>query len=71
MSNYPDGAENDPDAPWNRKDPTMTEWTFKHTKYCELCGEFRELNEHNVCEKCFIPEEVEEETVSWGKWSKS
>ena len=28
MSNYPDGAENDPNAPWNQKDVTE----------CDECG---------------------------------
>ncbi len=61
MSNYPDGTgPNDPNAPWNYKEPKMTEWEFCHVNYCKDCGECLDLDENDICEKCFKPEEIEE-----------
>jgi hypothetical protein len=63
MSNYPMGSENDPNAPWNQKDPVMTEWEqeTKEKLNCERCDEFKFLDENNICEDCFEPEQVEED----------
>jgi hypothetical protein len=62
MSNYPDGAANDPNAPWN-DNREFTEWErYDNLKtVCIKCDEESFVNEHNICEKCFEPEEVEDE----------
>jgi formylmethanofuran dehydrogenase subunit E len=39
MSNYPDGAEFDPSAPWNEE----------ITEDCEICGQ--PLSERNIAEE--------------------
>lgn len=39
--NYPAGAENDPNAPWNQPDPR-----------CEVCGEYEDNCECPECPKC-------------------
>ncbi len=62
MSNYPMGSENDPNAPWNKKEPNMTEWEQGpiEKEPCDRCDVFSFLNEDNICESCFEPQEVEE-----------
>lgn len=62
MSNYPVGADNDPNAPWNRDDSKHTEKVEKYTSelasyvaswfYTELSESVKELD---------IPSDVEEE----------
>lgn len=54
MNNYPDGAANDPDAPWNKKDPVMIE-----CEYCDGTGII--LPEEEPCFKCNGTGEIEEE----------
>lgn len=54
MDNYPDGAANDPNAPWNQKDPVMVE--------CEDCGgggKIPDNPEPSVCLTCEGTGEVE------------
>jgi len=63
MSNYPDGAANDPKAPYNQKDPKMTEWDECGYSVCEKCEEPHRVNEDGICEACFEPEEIDEEDL--------
>lgn len=51
MSNYPDGAANDPRAPWNQ--PEMPEFEPSFEGECECCGMERCLNEDGECLQCF------------------
>lgn len=54
--NYPDGAANDPRAPWNQKDPEMVE--------CPECGGSGIIDDEEEayeCEHCNGTGEVEEE----------
>jgi hypothetical protein len=61
MSNYPDGAANDPNAPWNRDNEKWTEWESSHVCHCVVCEKERYVNENGVCEECFEPEEIKDE----------
>lgn len=63
MSNYPDGSENDPSAPWNQKDPKMTEWEqYDDNKQpCDHCEKLEFLNSTMLCEECFEPKEIEDD----------
>lgn len=51
MSNYPDGAENDPDAPWNRKE--TPEFIDCDENDCIQCNRYVFINEDGYCEKCY------------------
>ena len=53
---YPAGAENDPNAPWNQKDP---EFEADHKGFCERCGKGDDespidLDSGGHCEECAI-----------------
>lgn len=64
MSNYPPGTgPNDPRAPWNEKEPKLTQWErYDNLKTpCEKCDEESYVNEDNICEKCFEAEEIEDD----------
>ncbi len=59
MTNYPPGAEHDPRAPYNQKEPIMTKWEADRMFSCDLCDkEYVEVDENNICEECFISEEI-------------
>lgn len=60
--NYPDGAANDPRAPYNQKEPKFTEWEGLGEEMCKECAEITECDENDICEKCFVPEEIEDDT---------
>ena len=62
IDNYPPGAANDPRAPWNQKDPEMTEWEPCGNKgCCACCDEVAMLDYEDTCEECFVPEEIDHE----------
>ena len=53
MSNYPCGAENDPNAPWNQKEPKFVE--------CDDCGGSGFEEDWHNCQTCGGVGETEEE----------
>lgn len=62
LDNYPPGAANDPNAPWNQKDPEMTEWEMAGVGTCCCCeSEDVEIDEEFTCEECFVAEEIEDD----------
>lgn len=58
MSNYPPGSENDPNAPWNQKDPPMSEFEETSQGECEKCAKQGALDDDWLCEQCFKPEPI-------------
>jgi hypothetical protein len=60
-SNYPPGAANDPNAPWNRAEPKYKEWDSIDVGECELCAKVGDLNEQWQCKDCFDTEQIIEE----------
>lgn len=67
MSNYPDGLANDPRAPWNQKDPEMTEFEETSVGECEKCSKQGPLEDNWLCEGCFEPEEIEDDGGDEGR----
>lgn len=63
MSNYPAGAANDPNAPYNRREPKMTEFEKSTARYvCDKCSDFAYVDtETGNCAECFEPQEIEED----------
>lgn len=62
MNNYPDGAANDPSAPWNQKDPKIV--------VCEECngsGEIINDDGNFDCDECKGEGQIEsdEEDDDW------
>ena len=53
MDNYPPGAANDPNAPWNERDSDF--WhEEKQNAQCAYCDkEDVSVDKDNTCEKCF------------------
>ena len=56
MNNYPDGAANDPNAPWNQKDPVMID-----CPECEGSGEIIDDDGNHDCTCCNGDGEIEVE----------
>lgn len=63
-NNYPDGAVNDPTAPYNQKEPKMSEFEETSIGECEKCSKQGPLDDDWVCESCFEPEELYEDDGS-------
>ena len=64
MQNYPDGIANDPNAPWNQKDPVFTEYDSTNEKFeCEHCSELHFVDgESGLCSTCWEPKEIKKDT---------
>ena len=67
-SNLPDGAANDPSAPYNQKDPKMTEFEKDSVGVCEKCEKNGDVDENSICEDCFEPEEIDEDEGDDDPW---
>lgn len=64
MDNFPPGAAEDKNAPYNEKNPEMIEWEALQHGDCGVCGaEALWLNEDGICEICYYldPEYYDEE----------
>lgn len=61
--NYPPGAANDKNAPWNRPAPKYKEWEPELIGECELCSKQGDINKDWVCENCFDTEQMLEDCV--------
>jgi hypothetical protein len=59
MSNYPDGAEHDPRAPYNHDESKWTKWEGLGIETCKKCDAVTECDENDICENCFGPEEID------------
>lgn len=52
--NYPVGAYNDPDAPYNQKDREVIPFEKELDGDCEMCdSEDVALNEKYICQDCY------------------
>lgn len=56
-SNYPDGAENDPMAPWNQPDPIV----------CQMCDEEVESDDLDKAGHCDPCAEKEADAEAWNQ----
>ena len=60
--NYPEGTgPNDPKAPWNAREPKMSEWDGCQFYTCRKCYEAKGVDDQLVCKECFEPQEIPEE----------
>lgn len=54
MNNFPYGAADDKNAPFNTKDPEIIPWDrTRFSAECLVCGEHRILNNEEICEDCY------------------